>query len=46
MKFLVHEGDRQFFDNSKLDFVRSFMGGGRFDIIHGEQKRFTSESNC
>lgn len=33
LKFLVHERDQRFFENTKLDFVRSFMGGGRFDVI-------------
>jgi uncharacterized protein YneR len=33
IQFLVHEKDKVYFDESKIDYVRTLFGGGEFKVL-------------
>lgn len=33
IQFLVNEKDKVYFNNVKIDYVKSFFGGGQFKVI-------------
>jgi Fe-S cluster assembly iron-binding protein IscA len=33
ISFLVNDGDKVYFDHTKLDYVKSLLGGGQFKIL-------------